>query len=245
MRRILNILLVPCLLLAFTACDMFQLDNFDGPNAKFYGSIKDAQTGELVETDIQNGTEIRAIELDWASESTQTWYIKQNGEFRNDLVFAGEYRIEFQNGNIYPFEIKNFNIKKGNNEHHFEVTPYLRIKNPSIRKEGNKIVATFSVEAGKPEVKLRAIRLYAHNDIYVGEQVKFDTKGDGFSQSFSPAKDVDGTTYTLSIDLDNADNQNFFKYDRNFYFRIGAVASMPASYGTIRYNYAPLVVIPL
>ncbi|MDR1644611.1 MAG: DUF3823 domain-containing protein [Tannerellaceae bacterium] len=242
MQKLLNILLIPALLLAFNSCEIFKIDNYEAPNASFHGSIRDAQTGELVETDIQNGSAIRAYELGWPTESAQTWVVKQNGEFRNDLVFAAHYKIEFINGNFYPFTIDDLEIKKGDNQHDFEVTPYLRVQNVNIRKEGNAIVATFSLQGGKPEVKLAAIRLYAFTDIYVGEQVKFATQGSDFSQTFSPAKDIDGTTYTLSIDL--GANENFFKYARNYYFRVGALASV-SGVGTIRYNYAPLVVIPL
>jgi len=223
---------------------MFEIDNYEKPNASFNGGIKDAQTGALVETDIQNGSAIRVYELGWDTRAAQTWVIKQNGEFRNDQVFAAKYDIEFINGNFYPFTIQDFEIKKGNNTHDFQVTPYIRIKDANIRKEGSKIVATFRLEGGKPEVNLSAIRLYAFTDIYVGEQVKFDTKGGGFSESFSPAKAIDDTVYTLSIDLDNADNKNLFRYSRNYYFRIGALASV-SGVGTVRQNYAPLVVIPL
>jgi hypothetical protein len=242
MKKRLNIVWIPVILLALNSCEIFKIDNYEAPNASFHGTIKDAQTGEPVETDIQNGSQIRAYELGWPTESAQTWVIKQNGEFRNDLVFAAHYKIEFINGNFYPFTIDDLEIKKGDNQHDFEVTPYLRLQNVSIRKEGNRIVASFSVQGGKPEVKLSAIRLYAFTDIYVGEQVKFATQGSDFSQTFSPAKEIDATTYTLSIDLDA--NGDLFKYARNYYFRVGALAAV-SGVGTVRYNYAPLVVIPL
>lgn len=244
MKRICNILLIPCLLIIMASCDMFKIDNYEEPNASFYGGIKDEKTGELVETDIQNGSAIRAYELGWSTRAAQTWVIMQNGEFRNNLVFAAQYDIEFINGNFYPFTIEDFKIKKGDNAHDFQVTPYLRVKDANIKREGNKVVATFRLEGGKPEVKISAVRLYAFTDMYVGEQVKFDTKGDGFSESFNPAKEVDSSVYTLSIDLDNADNKNLFKYNRNYYFRIGALANV-SGVGTVRHNYAPLVVIPL
>ncbi len=243
MKRIINICrLIPCLLiLALVSCE---IDNYDGPNASFSGSIKDAVTGELVGTDIQNGSAIRAIELGWETPTAQTWVIKQNGEFRNDMVFAARYNFEFINGNFYPFKIENHEIRKGGNTHDFEVTPYLRVKNPSITHDaaGKRIVATFSLEGGKPEVKVSAVRLYAFSDSYVGEQVKFSTVGGGFSQSFSPAKEVDGTTYTLTIDLDA--NAGVIKYNKNYYFRIGALASV-SGVGTVRHNYSPTVVIKL
>jgi hypothetical protein len=177
MKKILNILLILSAVFALVSCEIFEIDNYEAPNASFHGSIKDAQTGELVETDIQNGSAIRAYELGWPTEAAQTWVVKQNGEFRNDLVFAAHYKIEFINGNFFPFTIADLEIKKGDNAHDFEVTPYIRVRNVNIRKEGNSILATFSLQAGKPEVKLSAVRLYAFTDIYVGEQVKFDTTG--------------------------------------------------------------------
>jgi hypothetical protein len=242
MKKIQNTVLIPLVLLALTSCEIFEIDNYEAPNASFHGGIKDAETGELVETDIQNGSQIRAYELGWPTESAQTWVIKQNGEFRNDMVFAAHYKIEFINGNFYPFTIDDLEIRKGDNQHDFQVTPYIRVRNVNIRKEGNTILATFNLQAGKPEVKLSAIRLYAFTDIYVGEQVKFATLGDNFRRTFSPAESIGDATYTLSIDL--TENADLFKYSRNYYFRVGALADV-SGVGTIRYNYAPPAVIPL
>ncbi|MDH6356214.1 DUF3823 domain-containing protein [Parabacteroides sp. PF5-9] len=242
MKRVIHICwLIPCLLLAFVSCE---IDNYDGPNASFSGQIKDAATGEPVGTDIQNGSVMQVYELGWETPTAQTWVIKQTGEFQNDMVFAARYDLVFENCNFYPFKMENFEIKKGKNTHDFEVTPYIRIKNPNIIHDATnkRIIATFSLEGGKPEVLLSAIRLYAFTDMYVGEQVKFSTKGENFSRNFSPAQTIDGTTYTLSIDLE--ENADQFKYSRNYYFRIGALSSVP-NVGTIRHNYSPLVVIAL
>jgi hypothetical protein len=221
---------------------MFKIDNYEAPNAQVRGSILDAVTRTLVETDIQNGSALRVYELGWPTEAAQTWVIKQDGTYQNDLIFAAHYKVEFINGNFYPFTVNDVEFKKGQNTQDFEVTPYIRVKNPSITKEGNTIKATFSLEAGKPEVKVAAINLFAFTDIYVGNIVKFATSGG--SQTFSPAATIDGTVYTLTIDLSNTTNANLFKYNRNYYFRIGALASV-SGVGTVRYNYAPLVVIPL
>jgi hypothetical protein len=241
--KIYNILLIFASLLLLEGCEIFQLDNYDGPNASFKGAIKDAVTGELVETDIQSGSAIRAYELGWP-EGAQTWVVKQTGEFQNDRVFAAHYKIEFINCNFYPFIIEDLEIKKGENIHDFEVTPYLRIKDVSIAKENDQIVARFKLQAGKPEVKLDAIRLYAFSDIYVGEQVKYNIQDASSFQTFSPAVNVDeNTTYTLSINISQNSNE-YFKYNKNYYFRVGALANV-SGVGTVRHNYAPLVKIPL
>ena len=242
MKKVINICwLISCLLITLVSCE---IDNYDVPNASFSGCIKDAVTGELVGTDLQNGSTIRAYELGWETPTAQTWVIKQNGEFQNDMVFASRYNLEFINGNFYPFTVENFEIKKGNNTHDFAVTPYIRIKNTSIIHDtaNNRIVATFSLEEGKSGVKVSSIRLYAFTDMYVGEQVKFSTSGDHFSRDFSPAQHIDETVYTLIIDLEA--NTGLFKYSRNYYFRIGALANV-SGVGTVRHNYSPLIVIAL
>ena len=224
-------------------CDMFKIDNYEAPNASFKGGIKDAETGALVETDIQNGSAIRVYELGWP-EGVQTWVVKQNGEFQNDKVFAAHYKVVFMDCNFYPFTIEDLEIKKGNNTHDFQVTPYIRLRDVAIAKEGEQIVATFKLQAGKPEVKLGALRLFAFSDMYVGEQVKYNISSPSCYQTFSPAETIDpNTTYTLRMNIPENANE-FFKYSKNYYFRVGALASV-SDVGTIRYNYAPLVAIPL
>ncbi|WP_321330665.1 DUF3823 domain-containing protein [uncultured Bacteroides sp.] len=238
MKKIL--IIISCCLFALTSCE---IDNYDGPNASFHGSIKDAETGELVGTDIQNGSSIEVYEHGFTNPAAQYWAIKNTGEFRNDLVFAATYDIVFENGNFYPFTVKDFVLKSGDNSHDFEVTPYIRVKNANVIKADGIITATFSLAASKPEVKVKEIQLFAFSDQWVGNNVKFSITGDNCKKVFSPSEEI-GTskTYTLSIDLN--ENSNIFKYSKNYYFRIGALADV-SGVGTVRHNYAPLVVIAL
>ena len=248
MKRKINLLIIPCLLFILNACDLFKIDNYDGPNAKFSGSIRDEATGELVGTDIQNGSDIRAYELGWGARSALTWVIKQTGEFQNDMVFAARYDLALNEsgGNFYPLTLENFEIKKGENRHDFTVTPFIRLKDVSITYNSStkKVVATFKLQAGKPEVRLSAIRLYAFSDMYVGEQVKFATSGG--SRSISPAQVIDESEiFTLEIDLSQQTNANLFKYKSNgwnYYFRVGALASV-SGVGTVRHNYSTTIKI--
>jgi len=243
-----KLLIVCAAAFSLTACDMFKLDNYKAPDAQFHGKILDEVTGELVETDIVDGSVFRWQEL--GDEWTTGWntrVIKQNGEFRDNTMFSGRYKFEFLNSNFFPFTQEEITIRKGDNEMDFKVKPYIRVKNVNIVKDdaAKVIRATFSLEAGDPQVRLSNIRLYASTDIYVGEPfTTFNTGGDGFSQSFSPAKEIaPGETFTLTIDLTNEYNANYFKYHRNYYFRVGAKAANISGMGTIRRNYAPHTVI--
>jgi hypothetical protein len=243
-----NLFIISMAVFTLSACDgLFKIDNYEGPNASFNGGIKDVKTGELVETDIQNGSRMQFQELGYPT-GLLTRVIKQNGEFRDDLFFAGSYSIDFNACNFYPFFVDEVVVKKGDNTMDFQVTPYIRVKNAKIVKEGNSIKATFSLEPGKSEVRLDNVCLYVHTDIYVGDQVTtFTPRGEGFKQEFSPVKVInESETYSLTIDLTNEVNKKYFQYERNYYFRVGAMAAIAdggTNVGTIRRNYAPYTVI--
>lgn len=254
MKKRINYKILVVAVLCLFGISSCEIDNYGPPDASFSGSIRDVVTKELVGTDIQTGSTMRAFEIDPAfpSPTALTWVVKQNGEFRNDMVFAAKYEIQFVDCNFYPFTEKDVIIRPGENVRNFEVTPYIRIKDFSITHSAatNRVTATFKIEGGKPEVKVAAMRLYAFSDMYVGEQVKFATTGNtnanntfsrtltGAAQTIDPA-----AVQTLSIDV--AANQNIFGIKRNYYFRIGALATGPAGVGAIRYNYSPTVVIAL
>ena len=230
----------------FSSCEMFKIDNYEGPNATIRGSIKDAVTGELVETDMVNGSTLRLKELgdQWADGGILTRAIMQNGEYQDKLFFAGEYRLMFEDCNFYPFVIENIQFKKGDNVRDFEVTPYIRVKNVNIRKEGDEIVATFNLQAGKPEVRLSNIQIYFSTDMYVGDAfTRFPLGGTSFRQNFTPAIAIDeSVTHRLTIDLKHDTNKTNFRYQRNYYFRVGAIASV-SGVGVVRRNYAPYRII--
>jgi hypothetical protein len=245
------IFIVGAFLFSATSCE---IDNYPEPDAQVYGGILDVVGGGLVETDMNSGSMIGVKEMGQyaANPTRKTWYIKQNGEYRKNLVYSNEYLFDFSSCNFFPFDTA-ITIKPGENKVDFIVTPYIRIKNLSITHDAtaNKIIATFSIEGGTPTVKVSRISLYAWTDIYVGEYVK-KTLATGTGQ---PTRSLSGaaqtinpaTVYTLSIDLAanaNAD-RNGFGIHRNYYFRVGALATGLTNVGTIRPNYAPYVVIAL
>jgi hypothetical protein len=234
--------IIVALVLGF-ALNSCEKDNMPGPDAKVFGTIKDKVTGQPVETELVNGSRIEAFELGYPTQVSQVWVIKNSGEYRNDLVFAANYDFQLRNSNFFPTSLMNYAIKKGDNQLDFSVDPYIRIKDCKITYDaaGKKVNATFSLEPGQPTVKVSAIRLYAFSDMFVGEATKFSVTGTSV-QSFSPAATIDTRTYTLTIDL--AANANLFPAGRDYYFRVGALASV-SGVGTVRHNFAPYVKITI
>jgi hypothetical protein len=245
MKNIIFVSVILCFLISVSSCEK---DNMAGPDAAFFGAIKDSVGGGLIEQDQLNGSRITAYEHGYETPTSQSWYLKINGEFRNNLVFSNTYDLILRYGNFYPIEMKDFVIKPGDNPYDFIVVPYLRIKDAEIKwdQTANKIIATFKVEGGKPSVKLKKYALLAFTDMYVGDAFKLNNSGGGDSKSLSPAITPNpATIYTLSIDL--TANSKTYKTGRSYFFRIGAIADGSASSGLsgVKYNYAPYLKITL
>lgn len=252
MKKLLYLtFIIGSFLVSTTSCEV---DNYPYPDAQVFGSIQDVVGGGLVETDMTNGSTISAYELGQyaANPVRKTWYIKQSGEYRNNLVYSNVYRFDFTSCNFFPFDTT-YTIRPGENEIDFIVTPYIRVKDVSITHDAtaNKIIATFKLEGGTPTVKVGSIGLWAWTDIYVGDQVKKTLKtgtGQPTRTLTGAAQTIDpNLEYTLSIDLaaNNGTDRNGFGIHRNYYFRVGAKATGLTGVGTIRSNYAPYVKIAL
>ena len=246
------IFFIASLLFGATSC---QIDNFPGPDAQVYGAVKDSLGGGLVETDINSttGSVIGVYELGQyaANPVRKVWLIKPNGEYRNNLVFSNDYKFDFTSCNFFP-QSQTQTVNPGENKIDFTVVPYIRIKNLTITYDAaaKKVNASFTLQGGRKSVKVSGVKLYAYTDMYVGENVKKtlvtgtgtpSRSLTGAAQTIDPA-----TVYTLSIDLavNQGTDKNGFGVHRDYYFRVGAMA-VQAGVGTIRYNYAPYVVIPL
>jgi hypothetical protein len=249
MKKLIYLMALTCIVsMMAVSCE---IDNYEGPNSTITGKFLDSATGELVGTDIVNGNTIGVYEQGWATEAKQTWNIMNTGEYTNNLAFAATYRIEFNSCNFYPFKVNDFVLNKGANTYDFTVTPYLRINNPSITYDANtKIVtATFNLEkGGADDIKLNEIRLFAFTDQWVGNYVKFAITSTSCYKK-APANvsaTLSSGTYTLTMDV--SANPTLFKTSRTYYFRIGALATVPSTVqnaGTIRHNYSPLVAIDI
>ena len=98
MKKIL--LLISCCLFALTSCE---IDNYEAPNASIHGSIIDGKTGELVGMDVQEGGELKVVELGFEFPLDHRWSILYTGVFRNVLVFAATYDIRMDINNCFAF----------------------------------------------------------------------------------------------------------------------------------------------
>jgi hypothetical protein len=148
---------------ALFATSCIEIDNFDAPESRFYGTITDSGTGKPILTD-QGHTNLRMWEKSFEDAKEQEIPIKQDGTYNNHRLFPGHYDM----APIGPWwradTVRNVALGKST-EQNFEVTPYLRVidfevvlgtaANPNI--QGPYVTVTCKLEApvtaGLPQVQ--------------------------------------------------------------------------------------------
>lgn len=204
-----------------------ELDNYEAPNAELSGSFIDEETQELVQQDIIRGTEIRLTEHGYDPVANQFLNAKPDGTYVDKLIFANTYTVQPERGNFLPVEEQEIVIE-GKTKLDFLVTPYIRINDVSIDKNGSKIVATFKLQQNV-ENNISTIGLYGHPDPIAGQPIRTVAAEMAINAVVNPDQ-----TFTLEIDIDA--NTSLEEGDQ-YFFRVGAVIDIPES----KFNYAPAV----
>jgi hypothetical protein len=193
----------------FTSCE---LDNYKAPDATISGSIYDVETNELVRQDIVSGAQIEYIEQGFTNPQTQYQVIKNDGTYRNNLMFSGTYTMRLRRGNFVPVDEFEVKIKEGDNVIDYQVLPYIRIKNIKIEKGDGVVTAEFNIQQTVPN-KVAKIGIYAHQQATVGA-----TSKTAFFEKTVGAVTTEDTVHKLTLAID--DN---FTQGKQYYFIVGAL----------------------
>jgi hypothetical protein len=222
------------LLAVISSCE---IDNYEAPSAELYGTFIDEGTNQPLAQDIINGTVIELIEHGFVkgqTNVTQTLVAKGDGTYKNSLIFPGKYLVRAVRGNFQNISaVDTVNIT-GSTNLDFKVTPYLRIKEPSIVKVGTKVTATFKIEQTSTQNVTR-IGLYVHPNSNVGGPMTLTSRVETTLNRLATP------TETFSITIDLAANSTTLIPGQQYYFRIGALSSA----GSAKHNYAPAVRITI
>ena len=263
MKRILySIIAVAIAAVSVSSCDMFQLDNFDGPDAQISGKLIDSETKDIIGveaaanvgfdwstwssyTSVEAGALV-VMEQGWAgADPGQDWLVRFDGQYRNNLVFAGDYKFTCKKLPCYEPADSSFTVKKGANSKDFELLPYCRVVDPEFSVEKNfageysKIVATFKVELTDPSKANTVANVVfgANTQMIVGANYQNLAKNDAGAKKKSVTA---GTTVTLKIDMKNTSNADLFRYNRERYLRIGAMANGNGYNSGNNYNFSKI-----
>jgi hypothetical protein len=203
-----------------------ELDNYDAPDASLSGRIVDSETGELIESDIINGTTIKITEHGYDPVTPQYLKVKNDGTYANTMLFSNTYTIQPDVRNFLQIDPQEVKIGK-DTKLDFSVTPYIRVKDVSITQAGNDIVATFRLQQLTPNVVDR-IGFYVHGEPIVGEPVRSVASEKKLNR-------VVGEDEVFRLGINAVKNSAFLKQGGSYFFRVGAVSSFAGA----KFNYAP------
>lgn len=284
MKKIINTIAVLLSLAAFASCELMKLDNFDGPDAKVSGILKDAKTGDPIGVETAFSQEIDWANVDWATWTfptitiskgslivnelgwkdksgnevyeDQRWFIRFDGQYRNNLVFAADYKVLMKELPCYESD-QVISLKKGdNNGVDLTATPFCRVVDPKITYDAatKKLVATFKVDLGDNSKAngIMNLKFCGNTQLFVGATVFNLVTNDAgaskqgmdlsaYGMGVWPAAQP-GEVVTLTIDCDpNGPNAELFKYStQDRYFRIAAQASGNGYNSQNLYNFSPI-----
>ena len=240
---------VVTLLWGLSSCSMFKYDVLDGPNAQINGCLLDIQTGEKigVETSSSDAGALVVIEQNWDGESEQSWLVRFDGMYTNNLIFAADYVFSTKKLPCYQPANNAFTVKAGKNRMNLSMLPFCRILNPEIRYDAaaKKVIATFSVELGDPAGanQITNVALCGNTQLFVGCNYQNLAKNDAGAKK----KDVKpGELITLEIDatpgsdLFGVNSRTGAPYVQDRYFRIAAMATGNGYNSNKYYNFSPI-----
>ena len=260
MKKFTQIIAVLLSVAFVTSCDLLKRDTFDGPDAEVTGRLLDAKTGDLINIEAAQVTTgswwsqttynygaLVIMEQGWKDANGQPvsqeqhWFVRYDGHYTNNLVFAADYKVSMKLLPVYEPEKADFSLSKGSNTVDFSVIPFCRIINPSIKYDSGskKIIATFSVELGD-ETKAKNITnvaLCANTQLFVGCNYFNMAKNDKGAKKSNVSP---GETITLEIDTTLPANAELFKYTRDRYIRIAAMAKGSGFNSNNLYNFSKI-----
>ncbi|RAV98204.1 DUF3823 domain-containing protein [Pseudochryseolinea flava] len=228
-KNITSIILLFALIVLLSSCGLNDLDNYDQPDAGLSGRIVDDETGELVQQDIIRGGVIEIVENGYVTP--QYLVLKNDGTYANTRLFANSYTVQPKRGNFKVVDPQEVNVK-GQTTLDFRVTPYIRIKDLDIEKDGNIIRATFRLEQTSVSNVLK-VGLYAHPDPNVGEPMHLARKEVNVNEIVDPNE-------VFQIELDTFSDPDL-REGKLIFFRVGALIDVPEA----KFNYAAAVSIKL
>lgn len=193
-----------------------ELDNYNAPNAKFYGSIIDEETGTAIPQDLIEGSVVEYVELGYENPPRQQLRFKVDGSFRNNLMFAGSYAVQPVRGNFRTVESDTIEIQ-GETEYTFKSLPYIRIKNLELElsSDSSKVYATFSLEQTGNE-KVKSLMFVADENPNVGIIIRTLGTGKNINKVTDPS-----TVYKLTLRIKKLTK------GKKYFFRAGALIDVP------------------
>lgn len=214
----MKIIVLVISLIILNSCELFELDNYQGPDGGIYGRFIDADTNKPVPMPVagSTGVLIQISETDSASGQPINFYANQDGTFTNTKVFNGDYITAFEGPFVvideYPVPV----TINGMTEIDIRVTPYARVS-ATATVNGENVTVSYEIELVADTVSLD--RVYA----YWNYQKLVDSKPNHYADRERGEGENGSITFDLANDENYLDNKDKIEANGNrVYFRVGA-----------------------
>jgi hypothetical protein len=201
-----------------------ELDNYDAPDAQFFGSVVDDDTNEPIQQDLLEGSRIDFVETGFENPSIRQIRFHTDGTFRENNLFSGAYEVRALRGNFFPTEKTTIDIH-GETEYHFRVLPYIRIRNVDITFDELRgmVTATFTLDqvSGNP---VASVHLMADRNPNLSNVMRNAMVSRDVNAVVSPERQ-----FQLEMSTEYMDS------GKDYYFRVAALIS---GIGEAKHNYS-------
>lgn len=212
-----NILLGLCL----GSCE---LDNYNSPDAQFFGSVIDDDTNEPIQQDLIEGSRIDFVEIGFENPNTRQIRFHSDGMFCENNLFSGTYEVQALRGNFFATEKTTIDIK-GKTEHHFRTLPYIRIRNVDVTFDEikGKVSTTFMLDQVSGNA-VASVHLIADRNPNVSNSMRSAMVSQAVNAVVGPER-----TFLLELSTENLVS------GKDYYFRVAALIS---GIGEAKHNYS-------
>jgi hypothetical protein len=204
-----------------------ELDNYKAPDGGIYGTILDRETNQPVPLPVEGSTGviIRMMEQNTGATQTVDFYAKQDGTYKNSMVFNADYLITVDGPFSEKGEVKA--TVKGQTQVDISVLPYARI-DASTSVAGKVITINYNVQTTSS--------VYTVSEVY--GYWNFAPGVDNGTANLAGKTTVKETSGTITFDLSNDATflANLYKIQANgnkIYVRVGANTNGGINYSQV------------
>jgi len=200
------------------------LDNYDAPDAQFYGSVIDEDKNQPIQQDVWDGSRIDFVELGFANPNTRQIRFHSDGTFRENNLFSGSYQIQALRGNFFPTEKEIIDIK-GKTEYIFRARPYIRIQDMELAFDeiDGIVTAVFTLDQVS-ENKVASVQLIADRNPNLSNSIWSARTSQTVNAVVSKNR-----KFQMRLSTENMES------GKEYYFRAGALIS---DIGEAKHNYS-------
>jgi hypothetical protein len=200
------------------------LDNYDSPDAQFFGSVIDDDTNEPIQQDLIEGSRIDFVEMGFENPNTRQIRFHTDGTYRENNLFSGAYEVQALRGNFFSTEKMTIDIQ-GKTEYHFRALPYIRIHNVDVTFDEikGKVSATFTLDQVSGNA-VTSVHLIADRNPNVSNSIRSAMVSQTVNAVVSPER-----IFLLEMSTENLVS------GKDYYFRIAALIS---GIGEAKHNYS-------